>query len=235
MPITNPAGDPSSYPATVERRSDNEPRDGFWESTFDKLLNRTAWLHDQIVGFTASVLGQLASTTTTSSGTRLVGNEVHTGANYQGNLAASTLFALLGKIWDEKGNLLLRPRIPLTDANHTSPAVNVSQGDRFTLTGAPIGPRVIKLDSTSVIPLNGMTMVFLIKELTSSAQPAYTFQRDDTSVICTVNGSATGAVFAVSVEFEFAGDVWHIGQNSGASFDDNTFTVQYGVIPGVAA
>lgn len=256
MSVTNPTGNPASYPATVQRKSDGEPSTDFWASTFDPLLNRTSYLQDQLLGATNGLTAKLASQTASSSGVRLVGVEAHTGANAQGNYAAQLLFTLLGTLWDTKGGLsntntwndvqtftekmvsegrkqMLRPRIILSDAPHTC---DVSQADRFVLPANPAAPRIITLDKVGVVPTNGETMTFLLPSLTSSAQPTYSFKRNDATVVATVNGSATSAdAGAIFIEFEYASGVWRMGANSGKSFDDNTFTVFYGVIPGAGA
>ncbi len=272
MAITNPTGNPASYPATVERASNGEPTTDFWANTFDPLLNRTAYLQDQLLGATNGIVGKLASQVLTSSGVRLVGAEAHTGANGQGNTLAQTLFELLGTIWDTKAGLgvanawtalqnlnlgfnvptgqtgtfasgsmvaglgqkrMLRARTLLSDAAHT---VDVSQGDRFELAAAPAAPRIITLDNTVKVPLQGETLAFLIPNMTSTAQPAYTFKRDGGVTIATINGSAAiGDAGAVYVEFEYTENTWRLGANSGSAYDEVTFTTKFGIIPGTGA
>lgn len=264
MSVTNPTGNPASYPATVERKSGDEPRTGFWDNTFDPLLNRTAYLQDQLLGTVNGLRPQLASQVTSSSGVRLVGVEAHTGANGQGDTAAQTLFALLGTLWDNKGGLtianvwtgiqdfskgfqvsdagatgaalcrkqFIRPRVVLSDADHT---IDVEQADRFVLSGSPAAPRTITLDSTTKVPANGETMILLIANLTTSAQPAYTIQREGGTVVATINGNGSGDAGAICVEVEYAESAWHLGINSGCYYDDNTFTTFAGVLPGAGA
>lgn len=264
MSVTNPTGNPASYPATVQRKSGDEPRTDFWTATFDPLLNRTAYLQDQLLGTTNGLRPNLASQALNLSGVRIVGVEAHTGANAQGNYAASALYDLLVSLWDNKAGLttlnvfgavqdlskgftvsnaasigevqvrkrFLRDRVPLSDANHT---IDVTQGDRFTLSGSPAAPRTITLDSSVNVPEQGETLTVIIPELTTSAQPAYTIQRGGGTVIAEVNGNTSGDGFNVCVEFEYDDGAWRLGQNTGCFYDDNTFTTRAGVIPGAGA
>lgn len=264
MSVTNPTGNPATYPATVERKSEGEPSTDFWTNTFDPLLNRTSYLQDQLLGTTNGLRPNLSSQVSTSSGVRLVGVEAHTGANGQGDTAAQTLFALLGTIWDTKGGLdspsqwtqiqdlskgfqvseststasmlcrkqAIRPRVVLSDADHT---IDVTQADRFVLSGSPAAPRVITLDSTTEVPAAGETMMLLIANLTTSAQPAYTIQREGGTVVATINGNGSGDAGAITVEVEFSESAWHLGITSGCYYDDNTFTTFAGVLPGAGA
>ena len=264
MSVTNPAGDPATYPATVERKSGDEPRTNFWDNTFDPLLNRTAYLHDQLLGTTNGLRPQLASQVLTSSGARLVGVEAQTGIANQGNAAAATLLARLEELWNTKGGInaetswtaiqdfergllvsdpsrtaalqcrkrLLRARVVLSDADQT---VDVTDADRFVLSGNPAAPRTITLDSTTNVPAQGETMTFLIANLTTSAQPAYTIQREGGTVVATINGNGSGDAGAITVEVEYSESAWHLGITSGKYYDDNTFTTEAGVIPGAGA
>lgn len=264
MAITNPTGNPATFPATVQRRDGTEPRTDFWTATFDPLLNRTSYLQDQLLGVVNGLRPNLASQVLTSSGVRLVGVEAHTGANAQGNYAAGLLYTVIVDLWDNKaslGNLnvftvvqdfskgftvsnaasigevqvrkrFLRARVPLSDGNHT---IDVTQGDRFTLSGAPAAPRTITLDSTIKVPEQGETMTVIIPTLTISGTPLYTFKRDSGVTVCEVNGAAPIDDFNVCVEFEFDDGAWHLGPNTGCFYDDVTFTTRAGVIPGAGA
>ena len=264
MSVTNPTGNPASFPATVERKSDGEPSINFWANTFDPLLNRTSYLQDQLLGTTNGLRPNLSSQALTLSGIRIVGVEAHTGANAQGNYVAGTLYTVLTGIWDNKAGLttpnvfgaiqdlskgftvsdaaaigevqvrkrLLRARVPLSDANHT---IDVTQGDRFTVSGAPAAPRTITLDSTIKPPSQGETMTVIAPTLSTSAKPAYTFKRDSGVTVAEINGDVTGDGGTIFVEFEYDDGAWHLGANSGLYYDDNTFATFAGVIPGAGA
>lgn len=264
MSVTNPTGNPATYPATVERKSDGEPSTDFWSNTFDPLLNRTSYLQDQLLGTTNGLRPNLSSQVSTSSGVRLIGVEAHTGANAQGNYVASTLYTIVTDIWDNKAGLttlnvfgvvqdfskgftvsdaaaigevqvrkrFLRARVPLSDADHT---IDVTQGDRFTVSGVPAAPRIITLDSTIEPPEQGETMAVIISTLSTSAKPAYTFKRDSGVTVATINGDATGDGGTIYVEFEYDDGAWHLGANSGLYYDDNSFATFAGVIPGAGA
>jgi hypothetical protein len=102
--ITNPAGDPSTWPTTVERRQDGDGMAGFWDATFDKLLNRTAHTYDQLLGATNGLAVKLASQAVGVFGTFLVGQRSISDAN-QGNFGGGTLLSVIQNLWSNKAGL----------------------------------------------------------------------------------------------------------------------------------
>jgi hypothetical protein len=125
--------------------------------------------------------------------------------------------------------VLRRPRVTLSDGNHT---VGVTQGDRFKLPTVPAAPRTITLKSTSpAVPSEGESLEFLVPNVTASAL-VYTFQREDATVVATFVGSAVTLVQPMYAEFEFVGGVWRLGAHSGSAYDGSG---DYGVLPGAGA
>lgn len=138
---------------------------------------------------------------------------------------------------------MLRQRVPatgtLSNADHT---IDVSQGDRFVLSGAPSN-RVITVSKATGAPEEGetMTAMWVSVQEGSSNTTQYTFKRDDGTTIATaVTNSATAASTAHRwVEFEYClistgPNVydWRLGPNSGMGWDG---TADYGIIPGASA
>jgi hypothetical protein len=59
----------------------------------------------------------------------------------------------------------------------------------------------------------------------------FTFQREDATIVATLDGPATATKVNMWVEFEYSGGVWKLGASSGALWDG----AAYGVIPGTGA
>lgn len=127
------------------------------------------------------------------------------------------------KLLGRKG--ILRPRVVLSDADHT---IDVTQGDRFEMPVAPAAQRLITLASTTpVIPSVGETMAIVVNFNGGNSTNRYVLLREDTSTVASLiaRGAAATAVYA---EVEWDGTKWRLGQSSGTSYDG---TIDYGVVP----
>lgn len=140
-----------------------------------------------------------------------------------------------GSVTKIKGRTVAAARVVLSDANHTIGVVGsgVDLGTDFELSGAPAAPRTItwKISSPNA-PNTNETIRLFIPNLTSSAQPAYTIQRSDATVVCTINGSISPGTTSVWIELEYT-TVVRLRGSSGNALD--TLSVLYGVLPGAGA
>jgi hypothetical protein len=230
--ITNPSGDPSTWPATVERRQDGDGTAGFWDQTFDKLLNRGAYDHDQILGPTNGFFAKLASQAVGAFGTFLVGQRAVVDAN-QGTLAAGTLLSAIQAIWAGKAglaanNIFTGPRsrsgTAATDAERVTHLASTVTAFSFAtahdtiwvnmLDGAsPHGvPQTWTASDTSV--LNSTVNLAAYGTLIDSG---VTVVREDTSVICTLGGAGTGfATIKFLADAANPAGRWRLTSGSGA-------------------
>jgi hypothetical protein len=198
----------------------------------DGLLTTNANSRLLRAGDTSTGLQTFAAGATVSPGQDLTLD----GASVQGVVGFSTL----GRVWLAGRKQLWRTRATLSD---TDQAVNVDQGDRFTVPALNAAPRTITLTSTGVVPETGETLTFFWNPGTAGGGGTqYTFIRADLTVIATFVGAQvadTGAMFA---EFEFTTGIgWRLGKHSGTpneyvppvpgpeSWDS------YGVVPGAGA
>ncbi len=210
----------------------------------ERALRRTKYLDNikvDIAGDTMTGLLTANAGITVASGQDLTLD----GVSVVGDVA----FAVLGKVWLAGRKQWYRARLILADSAHT---IDVTQGDRFTVSATNAAPRIITLDSTTYVPETGETLTFYWNPGTAGgAGTQYTFKRDagaGAATIATFVGAAvadTGAVFA---EFEYTlistGPnvyAWRLGNHSGTpneyippvpgpeSWDS------YGVVPGAGA
>lgn len=126
-----------------------------------------------------------------------------------------------------------RPRIVLSDANHT---IDTTQGDEFVLPSTPAGNRTITLQTTTApVPAEDETITLVHHHSAALGGGfTHTIQREGGTPICTF-GLIGGEAHSVTAQFRFSGGVWRLGMNCGmAIYDDGPHT-RYGVIPGSGA
>lgn len=115
------------------------------------------------------------------------------------------------------GRARRRPRVVLSDANHT---IDTTQGDCFTLPGSnggsPVsGASIITLrNGTSPAPQEGETIQIVLEAPLKAGGLGYTIVDQAGGTIATLLGIAS-PIALISVEFEYTGGVWKPGANSG--------------------
>jgi hypothetical protein len=204
----------------------------------EKALRRTKYLDNikvDIAGDTMTGLLTANAGITVASGQDLTLN----GVSVQGVVGFSTL----GRVWLAGRKQLWRSRVTLSDAAHT---VDVEDGDRFSLPPLNAAPRIITLDSTTIVPEDGETLTFFWNPSgTIVTGTQYTIRRDaaaGSTVIATFVGAETVITGAVYAEFEFVdGTGWKLGTHSGTPSEyfpvvpGPESLTPYGVVPGAGA
>lgn len=180
----------------------------------------------------------VTGTLTVSGSIALSGTQVNASASivqWQSGsfltMAAGSTATFAGSVTLSGRHVLTRARVVMADANQT---IDVTQGDRFTAPANNAAPRLITLKSTApAVPNTGECMtVFWTPGTAGGAGTQYTFQREDATVVATLDGSGTADTGACWVEFEYYGGVWRLGASSGTPYDG---TASYGVIAGPGA
>jgi hypothetical protein len=229
--ITNPSGDPSTWPATVERRQDGDGMAGFWDQTFDKLLNRTAHTYDQLLGATNGLAVKLASQAAGLFGTFLVGQRAVVDTN-QGTLAAGTLLSAIQALWAGKAginstNIFTGPRsrsgTNATDAERVNHLA--SNGGAFSFATAHDMIWVDMADGlagTSHVWTAGDTGSVLntavdLAVFTPTLGHTITVKRDDASTICTFGNGGLGGFVTVKflADTTYPAGRWRLTSASG--------------------
>jgi hypothetical protein len=204
--ITNPAGDPSTWPTTVERRQDGDGMAGFWDATFDKLLNRTAHTYDQLLGATNGLAVKLASQAVGVFGTFLVGQRSISDAN-QGNFGGGTLLSVIQALWTGKAGLAgantftaaqarsgpggtLAERA--TQVNQASPTFSFATADDTLWVDMSLGGAVHSVWTASTTGAASGVQTVNLAAYNTLVSTSVTVKRDDLSTICTIGGAGDG-------------------------------------------
>jgi hypothetical protein len=204
--ITNPSGDPTTWPATVERRDDGDGTAGFWAQTFDKLLNRTAYTYDQLLGATNGLAVRLASQAVGAFGTFLIGQRAITDAN-QGNLAAGTLLSAMQTIWSSKAGLAgantftaaqarsgpggtLAERA--TQVNQTFSTFTFATADDTLWVDMSLSGAVPSVWTATTAGAAAGVQTVNLAAYNTLISTSVTVKRDDASTICTLGGAGDG-------------------------------------------
>jgi hypothetical protein len=217
--------------------SDGDPPSAaLWNVPYAALANFCAWLMYDKASRTLGTIFTGAATFKNSvaleSNVEVTGSlNLGAAATVNGNAGTVTTLPGLTKLTGRKA--LRRARVLLADA---SQAVNVSQGDTFDLSSAPVAARVITLTSTGAnAPSAGESLEFICNSV-PVAGDRYTFQREDLTVVATFTGPPTiTALNSCNARFDFTGGVWRLGANSGNSWDPDGAGADYGVLPGAGA
>lgn len=239
----DPTGTAAKLPASIDLVDDEEVIDftSYQDGEFKPAFNAIKWmeLHAAVDEDAAGELGDPDDSNprdfSFSAAVRLVDNGSDTavlelGANT--SLEATDPEAFV-RTQCRKRLLRRRAGAPntLADSNHT---LDVTQGDRFTLHGAPAAARTITISKTTGTPEEGETItVFFFSTLDSAAGGApalaYSIKRADTTVIAEIYPSSqenTPKHYWVEVEYSLIStgpDVydWRLGKHSGAWVEFN--------------
>lgn len=226
---------PNTFGATFPRPADitDGMRAGAYNVAIEALGDRTAYLKlAKLDAEGGKVTGNLevggnllvdGTTTTTGLATLNGGATIPTGVTL--TAASGSTTKILGR------KEVLRPRVVLTDADHT---IDVTQGDRFVVPSTPAAPRTITLKSTTpAVPFDNETMTVMVVDLLNGSGASYSFIREDATLVATfVTTSAGPTSLPLWAEFEFVAGVWRLGLSSGSAYDGVT---DYGVIPQTGA
>jgi hypothetical protein len=231
MAITNINGSAASYPATVERRADNDGSAGFWDATIVPLVDRTAYLYDQLIGATNGLAVKLASQAVGVFGTYLVGQRAVVDAN-QGTLAAGTLLSAIQALWIGKAgisgtNIFTGPRsrsgTNATDAERVNHLA--SNGGAFSFATAHdmiwvdmadglAGTSHVWTASDTGSVLNAKVDLAVF---TPTLGHTITVKRDDASTICTFGNGGLGGFATIKflADTTYPAGRWRLTSASG--------------------
>lgn len=111
------------------------------------------------------------------------------------------------------------------------------EGTRFDLSGTPATNRVVKVDSTGLVPVDREIIQVFISAMGSGL--TYEFRRLSGTSICSVYGFDQNDVGAW-LELEYVtGTGWRLGRNSGAAYSPDGAAAgtprSSGVVPGAGA
>ncbi len=124
------------------------------------------------------------------------------------------------------GRTRRRPRVPLSDANHT---IDTTQGDCFQLSGAPGATRTITLRMTTApLPKETERIQLIVPSSGLATATLYIVKREGSANdICWFAG-VSGYATSITAELELDDGVWKLGINSGNGKDGGN---PYGVLP----